>query len=262
MACGWLPSGGFAASQAKPESVPPTHGQPWTNSLGMKFVPVPGTSVLFCIWETRVRDYAVYAKANRSVDASWQNVTADNAPVSRGPDYPVVSVSWDNAKAFCQWLTKKEREAGRIEPWQEYRLPMDAEWSTALGLAGETGSTPKEKGENKKDAYPWGSGWPPPKGTGNYGKSFDLDSFDHTAPVGSFRPNQLGIYDLSGNVWEWCEDLHNGQSGGRVLRGGSWVSSDPGLLSSSRRLGVSPVLRGDCTGFRVVLVVKQGAHVK
>jgi hypothetical protein len=256
-----LPSTPFAAEPAAP-------GQPWTNSLGMKFVPVPGTPVSFCIWETRVRDYALYASANPGVDASWKNVMNQNLPVSKGPDDPVVSVSWDNAKAFCQWLTRKERDAGLIGAGQEYRLPGDAEWSAALGLTEETGATPKEKDRRIPDAFPWGNQWPPPRGAGSFGGeesgngdpsgsqkviSGYRDDYPSTAPVGSFQPNRLGIFDLSGNVWEWCEDFYDGQSGGRVLRGGSWVSVVPDLLLSTRRLGVSPILRGDCTGFRVVL---------
>ncbi len=255
---------GFSQSAELPKA---TAAEPFVNSLGMKFVPAPGTSVLFCIWEIRVRDYTAFATAKPGQDASWQKVTSGTLPVSEGPDYPVVFVNWTSAKAFCEWLTQKERDAGRLGPGLEYRLPTDAEWSTAVGLS-EKGRTPKEKDKQLKTVFPWGSAWPPPSGAGNYAgeesRAGDTsgtwkcipgykDDYPRTAPVGSFQPNAFGIYDLSGNVWEWCEDFYNGQSGTRVIRGGSWVSSEADLLWSCRRLSVQPFLRGDCTGFRVVL---------
>lgn len=178
------------------------------NSLGMKFVVVPGTKVLFCIWETRVQDYKAFVEAT---DFKWESPSFD-----QGPTHPAVEVSWDDAKLFCTWLTKTERKTGRLQPGQYYRLPTDAEWSFAVGIGGrESGSTPKEKDGAIKDVYPWGSQWPPPEGAGNFAdmtaklKNRDMkvidgydDDFANTSPVGSFKANPLGIYDLSGNVWD------------------------------------------------------------
>jgi hypothetical protein len=96
----------------------PKPGTPWENNLGMKFVPVPDTAVLFCIWETRVQDYAAFAAANPKADNSWQNAKMRGRekaiPVSDGPMHPVVNVSWADAQAFCAWLTMKEREERHI----------------------------------------------------------------------------------------------------------------------------------------------------
>jgi serine/threonine protein kinase len=245
----------------------PTMDGPWENSLGMKFVPVPGTSVLFSIWETRVRDYEAYAQANPGVGGSWKDVKWEGVPVSDGPDHPVVCVSWDEAKAFCDWLTKKEREAGRVGPQQEYRLPTDAEWSLAVGLEKEPGSTPDQKDAKIKEVYPWGTNWPPTAGAGNFAdvtakKRFPTwsimegydDGYATTAPVGKFRANKYGLYDLGGNVWEWCEDFYGANSGSRVFRGGSWwYFVAPDVLLSSRRLYNLPDYRSDAVGFRVVL---------
>jgi len=110
----------------KPANVQATREQPFTNSLGMKFVPVPGTRMLMCIHETRRADYATYAALHPEADASWKKVIFDGQPVAMQDDEPVVNVSWDDAQAFCRWLSQKE---GR-----RYRLPTDREWSIAVGI--------------------------------------------------------------------------------------------------------------------------------
>ncbi|HOW80440.1 MAG TPA: SUMF1/EgtB/PvdO family nonheme iron enzyme [Verrucomicrobiota bacterium] len=226
----------------------PTLEEPYENSLGMKFVPVAGTAVLFGVWDVRVRDYAAYAQANRGIVESWQD-----PGFPQEETHPVVNVSWEEAKAFCAWLTRKERAAGRIGAGQRYRLPTDAEWSAAVGLPTESGATPREKDEKIKGVYPWGREWPPPSGAGNYGESLKVDSYAFTSPVGSFKANQYGLYDMGGNVWQWCEDYYDGQSGSRVLRGASWFINYPDHLLSSNRLNVTPAIRDLNVGFRCVL---------
>ena len=79
-----------------------------------------------------------------------------------------------------------------------------------------------------------------------------------TAAVGSFRPNGLGIYDLGGNVWEWCQDGYEPGSASRVLRGGSWVHSYRDYLLSSYRCYYDPDLRSDYIGFRAVVEAGSG----
>ena len=217
------------------------------NTLGMVFKPVPGTKVQFCIWETRVKDYAAYVAANAGVDDGWKS-----PGIKQADTHPVVHVSWEDANAFCVWLTKKEMAEGKIKAGQKYRLPTDAEWSVAVGLGREKGNTPKEKHNGIKDVYPWGKEWPPPKGAGNYVKSLNIENFEYTSPVGSFVANALGIHDLGGNVWEWCEDKMTPSSTFRVMRGASWDRGHlrDDLLSSSRGDGMA--LRG-LIGFRCVL---------
>ena len=231
-----------------------TPDKPFTNTLGMKFVSVPGTDVSFCIWETRVKDYAAYAAANAGVDESWKKPGFKQADT-----HPVVNVSREDAVAFCEWLTKKERAEGKIKAGQKYRLPTDAEWSTAVGLGRETGNTPEEKDAGVKDVYPWGNQWPPPVGAGNYYKSRKVDKFEYTAPVGSFAANTHGLHDLGGNVWEWCEDrLDPAAKTFRVLRGASGLDFSRGLLLSSNRNDGAPGLRGNFIGFRCVLAGRSG----
>ena len=138
---------------------------------------------------------------------------------------------------------------------QSYRLPGDAEWSVAVGLENEVGNSPEDKDAKIKGVYPWGEQWPPPIGAGNYGKSLNVDEYDYTSPVGSFKANKYGLYDIGGNVWQWCEKFYDGQSGPRVLRGGSWYDFGiPAGLLSSYRNNDAPDDRRNFVGFRCVLV--------
>jgi formylglycine-generating enzyme required for sulfatase activity len=219
--------------------------QPFVNSLGMTFLAVPQTKTLMCLWETRVRDYEAFVK---NAGLTWPQ-----PEFAQGPDHPAVKVSWNDAVAFCQWLTERERKAGKLTDSQSYRLPTDVEWSLAVGLKDKPGATPQEKDRKIPGVYPWGPQWPPPKGAGNFAASLGVDSFEKTAPVGSFKPNPHGFYDLSGNVWEWCDDLYDGQSGQRVLRGGSWSIEGSDYLLSSRRFFYDPGQGNAYFGFRVVL---------
>ena len=244
-----------AKKQEPPKTEPkaagkkPTPPKAFTNTLGMVFKPVPGTDVQFCIWETRVKDYAAYA----GVDESWKNFDRELA-FKQEDTHPVVNVIWNDAQAFCEWLTKKELAAGKIKAGQKYRLPTDAEWSVAVGLGKELGNTPEEKQSGNKGVYPWGKEWPPPVGAGNYSKTLKVDKYDQTAPVGSFAANQFGLHDLGGNVWEWCEDKYSPTSAGRVLRGASWVFNYPLPLLSFSRFNLTPDNRFNDVGFRCVLV--------
>jgi formylglycine-generating enzyme required for sulfatase activity len=232
----------------------------FANSLGMVFKPVPGTDVQFCIWETRVKDYAAYAAANAGVNGSWKKPWFLGTSFTQADTHPVVNVSWEDARAFCAWLTKKELAAGKIKAGQKYRLPTDAERNAAVGLGQEKGNTPKEKDMGIKGVYPWGKEWPPPKGAGNYGGSLKVDNHKYTSPVGSFAANKLGIHDLGGNVWEWCEDWYDPAAKEyRVMRGASWYLLHPGaLLSSARLYGVPGVRDYGLLGFRCVLAGRFG----
>ena len=221
----------------------------WTNTLGMQFVKVSGTYVMFSIWDTRVSDYRAYAKANSGIDQSWKE-----PDFRQTADHPVVNVSWEDAQAFCAWLTKKERAEGKIKADQRYRLPTDAEWSVAVGLEGEAGGAPKDKNMKIKGVYPWGTQWPPPKGAGNYAPSLGVDDYEHTSPVGRLAPNKYGLYDMGGNVEQWCDDRYDGDQKFRVLRGASWVYIDPDYLLSSNRFISDPDDRCADVGFRCVLV--------
>jgi hypothetical protein len=219
-------------------------GPQWTNSLGMKFVPVPGTSVLFSIWDTRVQDYEAFIVATGH---RWRKPRFQQ----QAPTHPAADVSWKDAKAFCSWLTQKEQRAGTLNATQKYRLPTDLEWSTAVGMGEEAGATPQERAN--KGVYPWGRQWPPPRGAGNYNPSYDVDDFPHTSPVGSFAANAFGLYDMGGNVRQWCEDFFDDRNVTRVLRGASWQLSSRSALKSSCRGQNHPATSDVSIGFRCVL---------
>lgn len=240
--------------------------KPWENGLGMKFVPVSGTGVLFSIWETRRQDYEAYAKDNVCVDDKWKTEGFQGMPVGRSADHPVVSVNWYDAQRFCRWLTEKERKEGTLGLGQSYRLPTDAEWSMAVGLGAESGEIPIAKNEIQ-GVYPWGKGFPPAPRSGNYadsaasakfswsnGEDYE-DGYVTTSPVGRFRANPAGLYDLGGNVLEWCEDWYNPHAKkSRVLRGASWISRVfADHLLSSHLSPEAPSYRHFNIGFRVVL---------
>jgi len=219
-----------------------TKDAPFVNSLGMKFVPVPGTNILMCTTETTVAQY----------QAAGMGYQAPAFP--QGSDHPAVNVNGEDGVAWCAWLSKRER--------LNYRLPTSAEWSAAVG-----GSE-----------YPWGSSWPPPNHFGNYmgqeAKVPEMERFwrnqlwfedkyfssygvikgfrdrhSFTAPVGSYPSNWLGIHDLGGNVSEY-------EYSTRCVRGGSWCDFSRTYLPSSYSLIVWS--RRYNFGFRVVLVVAGG----
>jgi len=267
---GTVTGGATLKLQAALQKVPyPSLAGAYENSLGLKLVPVPGTRVLFSVWDTRVRDYAAFAAANSGVNGSWRKVEFEGVGVSVAADHPVTMVNWSEAKQFCRWLTEAERQAGQISNDQFYRLPTDAEWSVAVGLGEPTSGTPKDRDGKVQGVYPWGSQWPPPIGAGNYAdltaesqfktwtaiEGYD-DGYATTSPVGKFRPNRLGLYDLGGNVWQWCEDFYDGRSGARVLRGGSWLNLAADGLLSSYRYPLAADFRGSFVGFRVVLAME------
>ena len=271
-----IPAGNVLATASK--------DKPFVNSLGMKFVPVPivsgptaGQRVLFSVWDTRVQDYAAYAGAKK-VDEAWTKAKKDGVAIGRELNHPVVAVSWEDAQGFCQWLTEKEITEGKLSKGLKYRLPTDEEWSWAVGLPPELGGTPAEKsGKNSVD-FPWGKDYPPRQKVGNYAdetfhakfppkknekeKRMDdlwiegyTDGYATTSPVGSFPANAYGLYDMGGNVWQWCEDWSDASHKGRVMRGASWNLNDRGLLLSSLRNLNSPGLRYNNVGFRCVVGV-------
>ena len=175
-------------------------------------------------------------------------------------DHPVVNVSWNDAVEFCKWLSEKEGK--------EYRLPTEAEWEYAC----RAGSTDRFFFGNKENDLVKYSNVADSSLKRKYaGASWALserDGYAFSAPVGSFKPNKFGLYDMHGNVWEWCKDWYGseyydespkrdpkGPSIGswRVLRGGSW-DFNPGCTRCAFRYFNMPSCRSFYRGFRVVLL--------
>jgi hypothetical protein len=236
----------------------------WENSLGMRFVPLG--NVQFGVWPVRVQDFRAFVVDTGHdadtglfslVGGKWvqQGDTWKSPGFAQGSTHPVVGVSWEDASAFCTWLTSRERACGHVSAAACYRLPSDAEWSNAVGQA----------------KYPWGDQWPVPAGAGHY-SSADAQR-GGTSPVGTYAPNAKGIFDLGGNVWEWCDgwyakemnppevrrkyEFTNDDGGGgayRFMRGASWFNHQEWqLLSAYRNTGKVPNVRFANVGFRCLL---------
>lgn len=185
-------------------------------------------------------------------------------PWRMGDDQPVVFVSWNDAKAFCRWLSRKEKRT--------YRLPTEAEWEMAC------------RGGAVWARYPWGNRLPGANDS-NFGDGDPKlpeslttvdDGYKYVAPVGSFRPNGFGLYDMAGNVMEWVEDQYDRNyyenspledpkgpssgSGGRINKGGNWYSSPADDRCAFRGFS-GPEMSFWNLGFRVVLEESEGGTI-
>jgi sulfatase modifying factor 1 len=187
---------------------------------------------------------------------TWQN-----AGFEQTDEHPVVNVSWNDAVAFAQWLSRKEGKS--------YRLPTEAEWEYAC-RAGTT--TRFAHGDNAEGLAAIGN-----MADGTAKEKYQdwtwaiaaRDGYVYTAPVGRFQPNAFGLYDMHGNVREWCSDGYSAdyykRSPGddppgalgvshRVYRGGGWASR-PRRCRSALRGWDSPGFNGSTLGFRLALVL-------
>jgi TonB family protein len=201
----------------------------------MRFAPIPETSVLFSIWDTRFQDYQVFV-----AETSRPKVRTS---FSQEATHPVVNISWDDAKAFCDWITAREHRARTLAANQQYRLPTNMEWDCAVGLNCDI----------DMHEFPWGDRWPPPKGSGNYAPQLGVDSYEHTSPVGIYAPNRYGIYDLGGNVLTWCDDWADASKLAHLQRGSSWDSLLPGSIKVDGHSSGVPRETSPVVGFRCVL---------
>jgi formylglycine-generating enzyme required for sulfatase activity len=186
----------------------------------MKMITIPGQN--YQISETTV------------TQGQWKRVMGTEpwkgqSYVQEGDDYPAVYVSWYDAVEFCEKLSEMEDKP--------YRLPTEAEWEYAC-LGGMT--TNYHFGDDSADLskYAWFCE-----------NAWDInEKYSHR--VAQKQHNQFGLYDMHGNVWEWCSDLYDEQQPDRVLRGGSWdLDSDD--CSAWFRGYYTPEVRNDSVGFRL-----------
>ncbi len=192
------------------------------------------------IHEVTVQDF--YIGKYPVTQAQWHAVMGTNPSYFKNcNDCPVESVSWNDAQDFIKKLNAKTGK--------NYRLPTEAEWEYAA-RGGRESKGFKYAGSNNLNEVGW------------YGSN----AKDKTHPVGQKKANELGIYDMSGNVWEWCEDvwhdnyngapkdgsawLRGGDQARRVVRGGSW-DDDANVCRCSYRYGYDPIVQVNNVGFRV-----------
>jgi formylglycine-generating enzyme required for sulfatase activity len=237
-----------------------------TNSIGMKLVLIPkGTFTMgspaseLGRYQNEVqhqvsisRDY--YLGATEVTQAQYEELMGENPSYFQGERVdgggarnPVELIFWDDAVEFCKRLSElpEEKKAGRI-----YRLPTEAEWEYACRAGSKTSYC---FGEDTRlmEQYAW----------------YSQNSNVQTHPVGEKKPNAWGLYDMHGNVWEWCSDRYGEypkasvtdplgypQGYGRIFRGGCWSSS--GLeCRAAYRYWDFPSFRRDFFGFRVALSI-------
>ena len=174
---------------------------------------------------------------------AWVMGSGNRPSQFKGDDRPVERVSWDDIQVFLEKM--KERSGKPV------RLPTEAEWEHAC-RAGTTTDYYNGAGEETLKEVAW----------------FDKNSGSQTHPVGQKKPNEWGLYDMHGNVWEWCQDLFDDKAytkrsggvsdpfnlstgNGRVLRGGSWGNGAT-YCRAACRAGIAPDTRSNACGFRLV----------
>jgi len=240
-----------------------------TNSIGMKLVLIPKGTFMMGSPEsekgrkenetqhevTISKDY--YLGVYEVTQAQYEKVMGKNPSYFQGAkvgnenaDLPVENVSWDDTVEFCKKLSDlpEEKKAGRL-----YRLPTEAEWEYACRAGSKTAFSFGESSESLGD-YAWFNG------NGNV----------QTHPVGEKKANAWGLYDMHGNMGEWCSDWYGRYPKGavsdptgpkegsnRVFRGGSWYNV-AASCRSARRNGDAPSFRVDFLGFRVALSSQSG----
>lgn len=186
----------------------------------------------------------------------WEKVMGSNpSNFKNGDNYPVEQVSWNDVQGFIQKLNQKTGK--------NYRLSTEAEWEYA---ARSGGKREKYAGTSNESLLYQYANFCDVNCDTNWKTSSQDDGYKNTSPVGRYKPNGLGIYDMTGNVWEWCLDWHGkdyydrspkdnpkGPNSGKykVIRGGSWDYVQR-YLRTSNRDWFRPEGRGDTIGFRLV----------
>ena len=242
------------------EAIPyPRLGKNWTvPSLGMVFIPVSSGSFQMGAREGQKDEMPVHTVVlsrdfwigkYEVTQAEYGHLIATNPSTFKDSLNPVEGISWKAAVAFCAKLTDRERKAGHLPPEYEYRLPTEAEWEYAARGGGKSQDF-DYSGSNDAMEVAW----------------HEANS-EKTHPVGGKRANELGLHDMSGNVWEWCGDWYAsdyyGRSrtadpkgvasgSGRVFRGGGF-SDFADVCCTTNRFSSGPSYANFFLGFRVVL---------
>ncbi len=276
---------GFALGQGYPYAIPPTNMvwiYPGTFTMGS-----PETEAVRGDEEgpqTQVTlTQGFYMGMFEVTQEEYLSIMGTNPSHFTGkPNLPVESVSWDDAVKYCAALTQRERQTGRLAENSFYRLPTEAEWEYAC-RAGTT--TPLNYSEAVTGSFGTHAGWanfngyyeyPPCRGDAYYcfnttGWGASPRNIKHPMKGGTYHPNAWGLYDMHGNVGEWCQDwwdirypggdatdpCGSPTGGWHVFRGGSWASTEAEIRSAAR--GNVPI-RPEYVGFRVVLIQRTKSY--
>jgi formylglycine-generating enzyme required for sulfatase activity len=248
----------------------PEPAKPRDGPLEMKFVPLP-KATFYMGWnglkgsahKTEIKEDFEIA-IHTVTQGQWAKVMGKNpSSFSRDGDgkdkvkdikdeelklFPVETVSWEDAQEFIQKLNEKEAKGGY---W--YLLPTEAEWEYAC----RGGATSEEECSFHfyfdKPTNDLSSKQANFNGDASFGKAEKGPNLRRPVKVGSYAPNKLGLYDMHGNVLQWCEDLFDPEGSDRVIRGGSWHDNGSGCRASDR-YRVAPTFRDDGLGFRLARV--------
>jgi hypothetical protein len=212
-----------SSSETVEETISVSHlnGEVW-NPDGIELVYVEGTGSGI----TAVKGF--YIGKYEITQAQWKAVMGNNPSGFKGDNLPVENVSWNDVQKF---ILKLNDRTGK-----KYKLPTETEWNYAA-RGGNKSQNYEYSGSNTINNVAWYSG----------------NSSNSTHPVGTKQPNELEIYDMTGNVWEWCEDWYDNSQQHRVLRGGSWGYIPQSCRISSRH-GKTSDDCGNGSGFRLVLI--------
>ncbi|MEI7825147.1 MAG: formylglycine-generating enzyme family protein [Chlorobiaceae bacterium] len=198
------------------------------SEVSFEFCPIPAGMLRMQSDEVKI-DQDFYLGKYPVTQQQWEAVMGNNPSHFKGDSLPVENVSWDDAQMFIQKLNT-------LSGKQLYRLPTEAEWEYAC-RAGLTSLYFFGDDENQLGAYAWYNG--------NSGQT--------THPVGQKKPNEWGLYDMAGNVWEWTDSWYNSSRSQRVIRGGGWNFNAVYCRSANRNF-VTSNSRFYLVGFRLVCV--------
>lgn len=213
-------------------------------TIAAEFVLIPGGTSMMgdIVLHEVVISKAYYMQMTEVTQGQWKKVMGNNPSIFKtcGDDCPVENISWVDAQEFIRRLNQKEGA-------NKYRLPTEAEWEFAC-RAGSAGKDISSVKADELGDYAW----------------YDANSDRKTHPVARKKPNAWGLYDIHGNILEWCQDWYDdyqkgkvidpkGASSGqhKVLRGGAWLGS-PTTLQCTFRSQDYPVVRSNDIGFRLV----------